>query len=637
MAGSKRQKTTGQASSSGIGSSSGLIPKKWEQPSTVAENDARLYRQDWEWAKFRDSQNARIWDDEKNRQLSSYQDRKLEAKLWKWKMTNGVNTSIPTRVVCERSVNVEEFRKIGIVQMFERLGWESVLDWCEDNTHRIYLSEVCEWLSTLKFVNKNESPSQWKLVGKTSRGNMTMSFETMNRIARFDSLGVQAYDYPSIENFFDNHLNINDMEQLIDVVLPTHPGGDMKKKHMSLEGKILQGISVENILVRFGDRGGVRVSDCRVVHALLYGTPTLSWRHIVMMNTWATRESSQRRFIPYARLISAMLVQQNCLPSEALWVSKPVEEFTWGYMKKNWKVEVKFSGNRYVVTDELGDKFEVRTSGAPPVQEEDVEMEEEEEEEEEAEPSEARRPRQRYMRPHREINAEVAGFVTRRRVPSYKNFDRGQQEIFDNVSACIGEGREYNQRREAWEGSHGSSMLEYWEAQGAQRERMNKFMEEQEMFQAMQRSQMEHLAKMQEDEAARRRAWEEEEAAHRQQEAEANRRRWSAMYVSQQMAINNAKVLHDQERHHRDYLAGLPYTEHSGWTNYPDLPYPQGPSDPTPHWPEAVGSSFIPIPYQPPPQGEQSPLDNYREMFEALTGYPFQPNPPTDPNERYQR
>ncbi|XP_035842132.1 golgin subfamily A member 6-like protein 22 [Helianthus annuus] len=172
-------------------------------------------------------------------------------------------------------------------------------------------------------------------------------------------------------------------------------------------------------------------------------------------------------------------------------------------MKKNWKIEVKFSGNKYVVTDELGNKYEVRTSGAPPVREEDVEMEEEEEQE--AEPSGAQGPRQRYMRPHREINAEVAGFVTRRRVPSYKNFDRGQQEIYDNVSACIGEGREYNQRREAWQGSYGASMQEYWDAQGAQRERMNKFMEEQELFQAMQRSHMEQLAKLQEDEAARRR------------------------------------------------------------------------------------------------------------------------------------
>ncbi|KAM0067864.1 hypothetical protein Hdeb2414_s0002g00066301 [Helianthus debilis subsp. tardiflorus] len=103
------------------------------------------------------------------------------------------------------------------------------------------------------------------------------------------------------------------------------------------------------------------------------------------------------------------------------------------------------------------------------------------------------------------------------------------------------------------------------------------------------------------------------------------------------MAINNAKVLHDQERHQRYYQAGLPYVEHSGWIDYPNLPHLQGPSDPTPHWPEAVGSSFIPMPYQPPQQGESSPLDNYRNMIEALTGYPYQLNSPVNPNERYQR
>ncbi|MFS7946034.1 hypothetical protein Hanom_Chr06g00531271 [Helianthus anomalus] len=88
------------------------------------------------------------------------------------------------------------------------------------------------------------------------------------------------------------------------------------------------------------------------------------------------------------------------------------------------------------------------------------------------------------------------------------------------------------------------------------------------------------------------------------------------------MAINNAKVLHDQKRHRRDYEAGLPYVEHVGWTDYSNLHVPRGPFDPSPHWPEAVGSSFIPIPYLSPPQGELGPLDNYREMFEALSGYP---------------
>ncbi|XP_035830901.1 trichohyalin-like [Helianthus annuus] len=239
-----------------------------------------------------------------------------------------------------------------------------------------------------------------------------------------------------------------------------------------------------------------------------------------------------------------MIVQQNCLPPDSLWVSKPLEEFNKAYMRKNWKIEINFSRNKYVVTDNLGNKYEFLTSGAPPESAEDEEMGDEEEQ---AATSGPQRSRQRYMRPHREINADVAGFVTMRRVPSYKNFDRGQQEIYDNVSACIGEGREYNRRREAWEGSHGPSMQEYWAAQEAHRERMNKFVEEQELFQAMQRSHMEQLAKMQEDEAARRRAWEEAEATRRHEERELNQRRWSALYVSQQMAVNNAKSPRDIE------------------------------------------------------------------------------------------
>ncbi|KAJ0495278.1 hypothetical protein HanIR_Chr12g0607091 [Helianthus annuus] len=190
-------------------------------------------------------------------------------------------------------------------------------------------------------MNKDGPPAQWKLVGKTSRGNMTMSFETINCKTRFDSLGVQAYDYPTIEQFLDNHMNGDDPEQMTVAILPYNDGGAALRTQITVEGRILQGISLENVMVRFGDRGGVRGSDCRVVHSLLYGTPTLSWGHIIMMNTWITREASQRRFIPYARLISAMIVQQNCLPPESLWVSKPLEEFNIATMKKNWKIDVK--------------------------------------------------------------------------------------------------------------------------------------------------------------------------------------------------------------------------------------------------------------------------------------------------------
>ncbi|MFS7994703.1 hypothetical protein Hanom_Chr12g01109171 [Helianthus anomalus] len=85
-----------------------------------------------------------------------------------------------------------------------------------------------------------------------------------------------------------------------------------------------------------------------------------------MMNTWITRDASQRRFIPYARLISAMIVQQNCLPPESLWVSKPLEEFNIASLKKNWKIDVNLAGNKYVVTDKLGHKYEFLNPDAQP-------------------------------------------------------------------------------------------------------------------------------------------------------------------------------------------------------------------------------------------------------------------------------
>ncbi|MFS7967863.1 hypothetical protein Hanom_Chr09g00790741 [Helianthus anomalus] len=175
-------------------------------------------------------------------------------------------------------------------------------------------------------------------------------------------------------------------------------------------------------MVQFGDRGGVRACDCRVLHALMYGTPTLSWRHIIMMNTWFTRESFHRTIC-----------------------------FNLATIKKNWKIHVKLSGSKYSVTDALGHKYEFVDPNAQQGVEEDVEMVDEEDKTEHAGPQ---GPKQRYMWPHPELNADVASFMNFRRVPSYRNFTHGQQEVFDNVSVGIGEGREYDKRSQNWEETH---------------------------------------------------------------------------------------------------------------------------------------------------------------------------------------
>ncbi|MFS7918547.1 hypothetical protein Hanom_Chr03g00202451 [Helianthus anomalus] len=160
-----------------------------------------------------------------------------------------VNTTIPERIVPERTVNVEEFPMIGIVLMFERPGLERVLDWGENITPRVYLASVYEWLESLRFDNKDGPPHTWKLVGDTCRVQMVMSFGTMNNFARFDSLRDDEYSYYTIDQFLDNKVNAVNSNGIGQATLPHNDGGAALQSHLSVQGKILQNISLEDIMV----------------------------------------------------------------------------------------------------------------------------------------------------------------------------------------------------------------------------------------------------------------------------------------------------------------------------------------------------------------------------------------------------
>ncbi|KAJ0860985.1 hypothetical protein HanRHA438_Chr13g0629521 [Helianthus annuus] len=399
--GRKRSKTSGQGSSSGAGSGSGHYQRRWEQLSNVEEGDGQLYRNDWNWDEFKNSRSTSAWKDEKQKALSVQQ---KEVRGQNVEDENGHG-------------ECREFRTIGITQRFEKLRWERVLDWGDDITTRVYLAAVCEWLSTLRFENSDGLAPTWQLIGNIGKNQMIMSFEYMNAIARFDSLGVEAYDYYHYDHFLDNKTNTADPDQMLASVLPGSGGAGESRNNLSLEGKILQGISLENVMVRFGDRGTVKAPGCQVLHALLYGTPRLSWRQIVMINTWDTRESFKRKMIPCVRLIRAMILQQNALPRESLWVSKPIDQFNLASMKRHWKITVKVFGHLHTVEDDQGNSYRYTD---PSEAEEGDDDEETVDMEDETEPAGPRGPRQRYRRQHREISADIENFVNQRREPSYR-------------------------------------------------------------------------------------------------------------------------------------------------------------------------------------------------------------------------
>ncbi|KAJ0473988.1 hypothetical protein HanOQP8_Chr15g0582601 [Helianthus annuus] len=108
-------------------------------------------------------------------------------------------------------------------------------------------------------------------------------------------------------------------------------------------------------------------------------------------------------------------------------------------MKRHWKITVKVFGHLHTVEDDQGNSYNYTD---PREAEEGSHDEEMVDEEDETEPAVPRGPRQRYRRLHREISADVANFVNQRWGPSYRDFNRGQQAVFDNVSAGIGEGKE---------------------------------------------------------------------------------------------------------------------------------------------------------------------------------------------------
>ncbi|KAF5811845.1 hypothetical protein HanXRQr2_Chr04g0186121 [Helianthus annuus] len=174
----------------------------------------------------------------------------------------------------------------------------------------------------------------WRLVGDTGRDTMVMTFNSLNQIANFDSLVVNSYYYYETNLFWQSNLVQVDPANLLEPTLQNYMSGQYDRNHLSVEGKILQNISLENVMVRLGDRGKVRVWDLRVLHALPFGEPKLSWRHITRMNIWDMRNQYNRKMILYVRLISAMIVQQNRLPENSLWVVKPIDDFDFTKMRK---------------------------------------------------------------------------------------------------------------------------------------------------------------------------------------------------------------------------------------------------------------------------------------------------------------
>ncbi|KAM0002184.1 hypothetical protein Hdeb2414_s0041g00739091 [Helianthus debilis subsp. tardiflorus] len=92
----------------------------------------------------------------------------------------------------------------------------------------------------------------------------------------------------------------------------------------------------------WGDRMVVMTWELLVLYAIMTGELHLSFRQLVMMHEWQSRNMKLKKLIPHARLLRALLEKQGALSPSEYAHNKPHTVFSIGEMcKSEWISYVK--------------------------------------------------------------------------------------------------------------------------------------------------------------------------------------------------------------------------------------------------------------------------------------------------------
>ncbi|MFS7903394.1 hypothetical protein Hanom_Chr01g00023491 [Helianthus anomalus] len=140
-----------------------------------------------------------------------------------------------------------------------------------DRDHKnLFKEEIQEWMATLTCPPYSK-PQQMKLIGTVNGIEVEMSFDSLRRVAKFDSRHARDYMFPSLDDLFhkpEAHPRWNDMLEAL--FLPGTWHGAPYRRNLKIEAKLLLMICVCNIISRRGDKVGRSIiPHCRLITALL--------------------------------------------------------------------------------------------------------------------------------------------------------------------------------------------------------------------------------------------------------------------------------------------------------------------------------------------------------------------------------
>ncbi|MFS7949545.1 hypothetical protein Hanom_Chr06g00572851 [Helianthus anomalus] len=210
--------------------------------------------------------------------------------------------------ICEKEVREVDFKPFNVIYRFKTLGWE----------------EIQEWMAT----------------GTVNNIDVEMSFESVRRLAKFDSRPEREYMFLSLDDLYHKpaaHPRWNSMLEAMFLLGTWH--GTLYWSYLKIKAKLLLVICVCNVIPRRGDKMEVRYLEVPILYTLLHGAPLFQFCFLVLNNIWISRNSVGRRIIPHCRLIMELLKMYGAIGSEDMGVLKRHKPFDLKKLGTGWKYQ----------------------------------------------------------------------------------------------------------------------------------------------------------------------------------------------------------------------------------------------------------------------------------------------------------
>ncbi|KAJ0672890.1 hypothetical protein HanOQP8_Chr13g0502191 [Helianthus annuus] len=191
---------------------------------------------------------------------------------------------------------------------------------------------------------------------------------------------------------------------------------------------------------RKGDKSNIRKWEIPILYSLMTGRSKISYRYLVMMNTWEAGENREKKIIPHCRLITTLLKKFGVVDQFSASTKKDIDPLTLTSLRKiDWlNTETK----RYlkVKHKDIGKKLKVLKPDArmlapgeedePDSGDSEVGVSEGENEDEEEVGASSVMQQSSYII-SRGIGAEMAKVIQQARTPDWGDFPDFAQVLYD--------------------------------------------------------------------------------------------------------------------------------------------------------------------------------------------------------------